>query len=286
MSERRLPLPQLNLPFDAPPRPPGTANVKTAVTVVEVPQEDPSERQDEAPCAPPPRKRSKTKVLIEALEDELKEPVKLVLTDNRSLLLSTTRKQGKLSARVHQMFLGGDERVFVAIARFLARGDKRAGKVIDAFVEESGHLLQLNAAPLPKNAGKGRTHDLDEIYADVNRAYFGGAIDAEITWGQAGSFRGRRRRSITLGSYDSRAHRITMHPALDHPSVPKICVARVVHHEMLHIKHPTKVGPSGRRVVHSRAFRKEEEGFAGAKEADAWIDTNLDAILRYRPGRR
>ena len=236
------------------------------------------------PSTPP--RRSKSKLLEDALVNEIGEPTQLILTDNRSLLLSTSRKKGALTARVHQMFLGGDASTFDAIARFLASGDPRAGKIIDAFVAQSGHLLDLHTAPLPKNAGKGRAHDLDEIFDDVNRAYFHSKMDAEITWGQAGTFAGRRRRSITLGSYDSRAHRITMHPALDHARVPKICVARVVHHEMLHIKHPTTVGKSGRRVVHSRAFRAEEATFLAAEEADAWIDANLESILRYRPRTR
>ena len=108
------------------------------------------------------------------------------------------------------------------------------------------------------------------------------AISADITWGASA---GRRRTSITLGTYDDRASRIQIHPALDQAFVPRLCVARIVHHEMLHAKHPPSVGRDGRRVVHGAAFRKEETTFPGASEADVWFDLNLERLLRYRQKR-
>ena len=129
-------------------------------------------------------------------------------------------------------------------------------------------------------AAAGRTHDLGPIFLALNRAYFDGAIAADITWGRPGKKHGRSRRSITLGSFDERARRITIHPVLDEPSVPELCVARVVHHEMVHAKIPPE-REGGRRLVHGPRFRALEAKFVGATEADDWLDAHLDALLRY-----
>jgi hypothetical protein len=146
------------------------------------------------------------------------------------------------------------------------------------------YLLDRGAArPLRAGAWRGRHHDLLEHYDAINVRYFADRIVAEIGWSQAGPTTRRRRASITFGSYDHRARRIVVHPALDAAHVPAMVVARIVHHEMLHAKHGEQTTASGRRVVHSKAFRAEEATFHGALEADRWIDANLDALLRWRP---
>ena len=211
--------------------------------------------------------------------------VRVVLTDNKSTLLSQSVKQGVRTVRVHQMFLDGDDDVRAAVAHYLARGDRASGAVVDAFVDRTKHLLELVSKPLPDDAHVGRVHNLLPHFHELNARYFDNSVHAEIGWGLPGSPQRRRRRSITLGSYDSRARRITMHPVLDQPQVPSLCVARVVHHEMLHAVLGDARGPGGRRVVHSKAFRAAEALFVGAVEADGWIHKHLDALLRFRPRR-
>lgn len=231
-----------------------------------------------------PRPISKTRALVDAIQAHLPQ-ARVLITDNRTVLLSQSQKEGVRTVRAHQMFLDAPEEVRRAVGHFLAHGDRDNGAVVDAFVEAQTHLLHLAARPLPAEAHKGQVHDLLPLFHEINHEYFGGRIDAEIGWSQPGKPWRRQRRSITFGSFDARAGRIVIHPALDLPEVPRLCVARVVHHEMLHAHHGSSRDAGGRRVVHSRAFRADEALFRGAKEADAWFDQHLDALLRWRPGR-
>ena len=226
---------------------------------------------------------SRTKLLVDAIAQALPR-ARVVITDNRTVLLSQTEKDGVRTVRAHQMFLDAPDDVRAALGQYLAKGDRASGRVVDAFVDEHNHLLELAARPLPADAHRGRVHDLMPMFVAINAAYFGGAVDAEIGWSQAGKPWGRRRRSITFGSYDGRAKRIVIHPVLDQLDVPALMVERVVHHEMLHQVHGDDRDDGGRRVVHSKEFRADEALFHGAKEADAWFDKHLDALLRWRPG--
>ncbi len=208
---------------------------------------------------------------------------RVVIVDTRSVLLSQAVNDGVRTVRVHQMFLDADADVRLAMGHYLATGHAAAGAVIDAFIKQRSHLLDYAARPLKVDAARGAVYDLDVIFAAINRRYFNDTIAAEICWGQSGPTRRRRRRSITFGSYDHRAKRITMHPVLDRSLVPPLVVARIVHHEMLHEKHGEAHADSGRRIVHGKGFRVEEASFDGAVEADAWIELHLDELLRWRP---
>ena len=227
---------------------------------------------------------SKTKQIVDAVTGLL-PGAKVLIVDTRSVLLSQSEKDGVRIVRVHQMFLDADDDTRRAMAVYLASGNKKAGAVVDEFVRRRTHLLSYTARPLRDDAHKGRVHDLEPLFAAINAQYFGGAISAEIGWGLAGSPQRRSRRSITFGSYDHRARRITMHPVLDAPHVPVLVVARIVHHEMLHAKIGESRDAHGRRVVHSKQFRAEEATFEGATVADAWLDAHLDELLRWRPAK-
>ncbi len=230
-----------------------------------------------------PRPVSRTKALVEALQATLGRDVKVVLTDGKSTLLSqATAKDGTHVVRVHQMFLDAPDDVRAALTRWLAKGDRAAGRVVDRFVDGRDHLLDHHARPLPEDAHVGRCHDLASIYVQMNARYFTPPVHAEIGWGGVGNVRRRGRSTITFGTYDERARRILIHPCLDQPHVPQVCVARVVHHEMLHQKHPAERRDEGRRVVHGPAFRRDEALFDGAEAADRWFDRNLDALLRFK----
>jgi hypothetical protein len=228
---------------------------------------------------------SRTRRLVDAITS-LIPGARVVLTDTRSVLLSQSERDGVRTIRVHQMFLEADDEVRRAVALYLATGNHRAGEVVDAFTKGRVHLLEWTARPFKDGAWRGAHHDLLVHYDAINARYFADRIVAEIGWSQAGAPTARRRSSITFGSYDHRARRIVIHPVLDAVHVPPIVVARIVHHEMLHAKHGEIITENGRRVVHSKAFRAEEATFHGAAEADRWIDTHLEALLRWRPTAR
>jgi hypothetical protein len=225
---------------------------------------------------------SRTRLLVECITSVI-PGARVVIVDTRSVLLSQSERDGVRVIRVHQMFLEADDDVRRAVAVYLATGNKKAGDVVDTFTRSRIHLLGWASRPIKDGAWRGATHDLMQHYDAINARYFDNAIAAEIGWSQAGSPSRRQRRSITFGSYDHRARRIVIHPVLDAVHVPAVVVARIVHHEMLHAKIGEGKDSQGRRVVHSRAFRAEEATFHGAVDADAWLDTHLDALLRWRP---
>jgi hypothetical protein len=231
-------------------------------------------KTDEPPRLP------RTKALQRALEQRLGRHIRVVITDTKSTLLSQSQRHGQHVVRIHQMFLDGSDDIFADLARFLASSDKGAGLRLDAFIDEQEHLLHQHVVELNPLAHVGRVHDLRIAMTTINRTYFDDAIVAEITWGQPGKT--KRRRSITLGTYDDRAKRITIHPALDQAFVPTLCVERIVHHEMLHAFHPPEQTYGGRRVVHTAAFRRAEAGFQSASVADQWFLQHLDRLLRFR----
>lgn len=269
--------PQLSLPFAARAGSERMLVVERSLPAPQIRKEDPQR--------PAEKRVSRTSLLEDTLRARLGPLTRLIITDTRTVLASQSVKAGVRTVRLHQMFLDAPEPVRRALARYLEDGDRRAGRVVDGFIEAQDHLLALHAEPLPDDAHLGAHHDLGEIFAELNHEYFQQTIAADLTWGVGGSFRGQSRSSITLGSYDYRAKRITIHPVLDQKEVPRLCVARIVHHEMCHARHPAEESPGGRRLVHTPAFRREEARFAGARQADSWLDANLESILRYRAQR-
>jgi hypothetical protein len=126
----------------------------------------------------------------------------------------------------------------------------------------------------------GRFHDLQTILSELNRDFFHGACEAQVTWGSAG---GRRyRRSIQLGSYASQERLIRIHPCLDQAFVPRNYVAWVVFHEMLHEVFGVERN-RGRRTIHPPEFTVIEQTFPGYQECKTWEADNLHRLLRFRP---
>jgi len=121
-------------------------------------------------------------------------------------------------------------------------------------------------------------HDLQAIFDQLNALHFAGGLEARITWGPVTS-RGRRRRSIKMGSFAVEDRIIRIHPALDQDCVPDYFVAWIVYHEMLHGKHEVK-RENGRRRFHSAEFLAEERQFPQYERACAWEKQNLDRLLR------
>jgi hypothetical protein len=74
---------------------------------------------------------------------------------------------------------------------------------------------------------------------------------------------------------------VRIHPALDHPSVPRWLVESVVHHELLHADLDPVVS-NGRRRLHTPEFRRREREFERHDDARRWIDRHLGALLRRR----
>ncbi|MCG8422562.1 MAG: hypothetical protein MJE77_31995 [Proteobacteria bacterium] len=206
----------------------------------------------------------------------------VTLTDNRYTMISV-RRDGKskkcFKVRLHHMFADASPVITRALARYVAHNDRDASRLLGDYIDAHQHRVR---APSRQRAAqrlttRGRIHDLAAIFDDLNRRYFGGRIEARITWGQRVG-KPKRRNSIKMGSYSVEEKLIRIHRSLDRPFVPRFFVEWVVFHEMLHQVHDIVV-INGRRRFHSKEFLRDEAKFEHYVSARAWERANLDALL-------
>jgi hypothetical protein len=212
------------------------------------------------------------------LSADLRIPVRLAVTDNRSTMVSFRRGANVLQLRLHHMFLDAPEPVVRAVADYAGRGNRVAGELLDDYIRgqqprirQERHSAEADLNP------RGCHFDLQALFDELNRTYFQGGIQARIGWGRMPPR--RRRKSIRLGVYDHQTREIRIHPALDRPEVPTYFVEFIIFHEMLHQLFPSSHG-HGRRVHHPRAFRDREKAFPLYGAALRWERENLNLLLR------
>ena len=191
-------------------------------------------------------------------------------------------RAGRIYVRLSDLFQAAPPEVmralaFLLVARLLSRKAPAAQERIYRAYAFSPNVLRASELARRQRGRKvissaqGKTYDLEEIFAHVNRLYFGGEIaKPALTWSK------RRARSI-LGHHDAAHETITISKVLDYPEVPEWFVEYIVFHEMLHIKHPARI-VNGRRYYHSSGFREEERSFPTYRKAQQW----LDQVVRKR----
>jgi len=213
-----------------------------------------------------------------ALATRLGQPVRLVVTDNRSTMLAARPKGGRLELRLHHMFLTANEDILDAVGDYLTGNAAEATATIDRFVEEHRRHFVASGPPQEDLRSEGRHHDLRAIADELGRRHFGAGVDVRITWGKRVQPK-RRQRSLQLGTYLPEERLIRIHPALDQSWVPRFFVEAVVFHEMLHHDMPAVVR-NGRHHYHTRAFRTRERSFEYHSAAQQWEKENLWRLLR------
>jgi hypothetical protein len=212
------------------------------------------------------------------LARRLGQPVRLVVTDNRSTMLAARPKGGRLEVRLHHMFLTADQNILDAVGDYLSDSDARAAAIIDCFVEENRARFVAPGPSQEALRSEGRHHDLRALADELARRHFGGELDVRITWGKRVQLK-RRQRSLQLGTYLPEERLIRIHPVLDQAWVPGFFVEAVVFHEMLHHDMPAVV-QNGRRHYHTRAFRTRERSFEYHSAAQQWQKENIWRLLR------
>jgi hypothetical protein len=216
--------------------------------------------------------------LEQALAREAGRDVRVVLTDNRSVLLSVRRSGAGPLVRLHRMFLHAPCAIVAALARNIRRRGPAACGEVRRFMNENLHRVRRTPRAMPPLVTRGRVYDLVAVYADINARFFAGRVSVPITWGRGV---GRARRGgLTFGSYDPVLALIRIHPVLDRPLVPRYFLESVVHHEMLHHQMGGVSDRAGRTVYHTRAFREAEACFPHHRQALAWEKENLPELLR------
>jgi hypothetical protein len=211
----------------------------------------------------------------------LEADVHLVLTDNRRRMISSRRWGERLEVRLHHMFVDAPDAVIEELLVYLSDGDPSGAAVLRRFIAQNRDRITARSRRLLLRT-RGEHHDLAEIFGEVSRDFFAGEdTDAvRVTWGRLPA--GKRRRSIRFGTYVHDHALIRIHPALDQAFVPRFFVAFVVFHELLHHVVPAKRTAS-RVDYHPREFRARERAHPDYARTLAWEETNLDALLRWRP---
>ncbi|HET6612704.1 MAG TPA: hypothetical protein VFG83_11980, partial [Kofleriaceae bacterium] len=182
--------------------------------------------------------------------------------------------------RLHHMFADANPAITRSLARYISKNDPAASRLLGQYIDANQHRVKSRA----RRGGRvlvtqGACFELQEIFDSLNHRYFGGLIQARITWGQK-TGRPRRRNSIKMGSYSVEDRLIRIHRSLDRPFVPRFFVEWIVYHEMLHQVHRVAV-VNGRRKFHTREFLADEARFQHYQLARSWELANLDRLLTY-----
>jgi len=216
----------------------------------------------------------------------LPDSVDVRLTDNRTSLISSSRRGGRRVVRLHRMFRTADDRLLKAVGIFLmGSATREISKSIDSFI--AAHRDEIRASLRPGRCHSataiGQTHNLDEVLRKVSVRYFGAAEGVSIGWARVGHRTRRRRRSgrITraLATYCYEDRSIRVNPVLDSPKVPASVIEWVVYHEMLHHVLPVKRS-GGRARYHTAEFRALERAFHDYDTVKEWEAANLHWLLR------
>ncbi len=118
----------------------------------------------------------------------------------------------------------------------------------------------------------GNHYHLAGIFQNLNRQYFQGQLSLPLlTWSPKTS---RRR----LGYYDRHRNLMVISRVLDHPDIPEFVIRGIVYHEMLHMLHPIQ-NHNGRRIIHSRNFKKDERKFAEYDKLHTWLKLEYPRYL-------
>jgi hypothetical protein len=212
------------------------------------------------------------------LAKEHHRPVALSVTDNRRQMISLAQRGGVLFARVHHMFLDAPVPVQEALARYLGQGDRAASGVVTRFIDDNAFRIRACRAVASPLVTQGDHHDIMGIFQMVNEKYFGGSVDALVTWGKRTRPNGTRR-TIKLGSYSAVERLIRVHPVLDKPWVPRYFVSYILYHEMLHHVIPASQG-TGRRMLHPPLFVARERLFRDYDRSLTWERGHVARLLR------
>ncbi len=219
------------------------------------------------------------------LERHFEAPLeRLTLTDNRVTIFSSKKHpDGRLELRIHAGFVDAPPEVLqdvVVCSTARGRGARRRHQ--ESLTRVRAFFDALELPPKPRRSrpetAVGRVVDLQPRFDQLNAKYFGGRVDAAISWSVGRRSRRRRRRStsVLLGSYVYEERRIRIHPILDSETVPDHVLHSVIHHEMVH----ALLGLEGCDRPHGPEFQALERRFEELARAEAWLDRHLPRLIR------
>lgn len=224
------------------------------------------------------------RALIDNLTFDIGPPIEITLTDNRKTLISINKTKKTTVVRLARYFAWADYEIWKELSKYINGETTRLPERIMDFAKRQTLPEDVARKALRSLKPVGNVSDLGKMADSINRRYFNGALDVNITWGQAsGVKRGRARvKSIRMGSYDEKLNLIRIHPVLDSETTNKEYLELVIYHEMIHKKLAENGGRKKNGKTHNAEFKKLEKEYASYHTAIAWEKENLDKLFLAR----
>lgn len=215
--------------------------------------------------------RRTQKLAEEMLWTQLQHPCKTIVVEFTNM---THLYKGKIchleaTAQINEAFLNANNEILDSLVRlaFLGKNqeDSQGIKEYALSEEYSEVVLELDViADTESENPQGKCYNLDRLFQNVNREYFGGnMVKPRLSWNR--SFTTRK-----FGHYERGRDRVVLSISLDSDRVPQYVVEFVLYHELLHKQHEGK-WVNGRLNVHTPEFRQDEQKFQKYQEADQWL---------------
>ena len=239
-------------------------------------------KQDEGP---EPDNRLGPDAWSSFLSRELDTRVEVIFTRARRTVLKLEPRGRERTVRMNEFFAHAPAEVRAAVVSWIRSGRRARRKLelLDAWVEAQIESLERTAPRRLRVVTLGRVHDIERLALGLRDNEFAGSFGPgatpwpRLTWGRAP--KSRTRRTLRLGSFDAWSSVVRLHPVLDQPLVPESFVRYVLFHELLHAALPAERGTGGRRIFHSREFRRREREYSGTSGALAWEKQHLAELL-------
>ena len=203
-------------------------------------------------------------------------PIRVELFPFAGLNHTVRFHEGRLLVRVSDLFNDAPQDVMRSLALILlaklyrkkvnqAHHESYRTFILRSDVQDRARLARTARGRGPRQtAALGRCVDLDACFDCLNEEYFGGAIDKpRLSWST-------KRSRHTLGRYDATHHIIFISRLFDSRTIPPYVLDYIMFHEMLHVKHRSRVHDS-RVLVHTPEFKSDERKFAGYRLAKLWL---------------
>ena len=184
-------------------------------------------------------------------------------------------QDGTLLVRMADTLAGAPDDVHQALAEILltklfrkpvppASNDRYRRYMNRGHVRRSLDLVRQMRGRKQVESPEGSHFDLTTMFEELNFKYFFGLMARPtLGWSRLAS-------RTMLGHYDPSHNTIVISKILDRKGTPRLAVAYVLFHEMLHLRHPAE-HQGAKRSVHTKAFQHAERQFEGWREAQAML---------------
>lgn len=197
-------------------------------------------------------------------------PCTIVINANRRQILSRRRRAGHVTLSVHWALVPHADDVMAWI-----RDVPGAVNRLRAHLPTDGSARPAARTVTRSRGTEGEVHDLQPFLDAERKRWPDCPPELFVEWGDWPKVAPRR--VLRLGS--CLPPRIRIHPVLDAKDVPGWFIGFIVFHEVLHVEHPPRQGPTGRRQIHHRVFRNAERAHPDHDRAVAFERAHIDRFL-------